>query len=111
MREIIEMSKYLETGVNEMKKRNLRQRRKKLGYTLNEMGAKIGLSGATIRNMEFGNYSYYEESYDELLTEEEVKRLHELIQIYPAEATRHIGELLSGRSDEEDPPVSGLRAV
>jgi hypothetical protein len=75
------------------------------------MGVKIGLSGATIGNMEFDHFSYYEESYDELLTEEEIKRLHELIRIYPAETTRYIGELLSGRSDEEDPPSSGLRAV
>ena len=103
--------KYLEIGVSEMKKRSLRQRREKLGYTQHEIGAKLGLSGATIGNMEFGHFSYYEESYDELPTEEEVKRLHELIRIYPAKATRYIGELLSGHGDEDDPPSSALRAV
>ncbi|MGH3780863.1 MAG: hypothetical protein ACRDRO_09610 [Pseudonocardiaceae bacterium] len=97
--------------IGDKMKLNLRNRREKLGYTLSEIGYKLGLSGGTIRNIEVGQHSYYKKHYEGLLTKLELERLWELVQIYPMKTADYIGDLLSSRSDVGDPPSPGLGTV
>lgn len=89
----------------------LRDRRERLGYKQKEIGDRLGLSAATISNIESGQHSYFVKDYEELLAKLEQERLHELIQVYPRQAGTYLGELAFRRGAEEEPPSSGLRAA
>jgi transcriptional regulator with XRE-family HTH domain len=88
-----------------------RVRREKLGFTQQEIGDKLGLSAATISYIESGQHSYYKKDYEKLLAELEEKRLYELIQVYPRQAGRYLGELASTRGNGEESSNLGLQAA
>jgi transcriptional regulator with XRE-family HTH domain len=89
----------------------IKARREKLGFTQQEIGDKLNLSAATICNIESGQHSNYRKDYEKLLARLEEERLYELIQVYPRQTGRYLGELASTRGDEQKPPQQGLRAA
>jgi transcriptional regulator with XRE-family HTH domain len=89
--------------------------RKRLGYTLEEIAAKMPVSAGTISRIENGETSYYRNRYERLLAELRLERLREEVRAFPADTWKFIGEIFServndGHNDQEGPPAQ-LAAV
>lgn len=75
----------------------IRERRNKLGLTLEEVAIKLGTTGATISNLERSRHpvtSYYYHQYNELLTRLECRQLRELSDQHPQELVKILSEKL-----------------
>ncbi|MDQ0376619.1 helix-turn-helix domain-containing protein [Amycolatopsis thermophila] len=83
---------------------NFEYRRKRIGYTSQEIAAMLGVTYQTVRNMEHGRWSYHTADYDSLLTRLTDDRRQELNRELPfdqdvEEFKERMRERLQGDTD------------
>ncbi|WP_084144756.1 helix-turn-helix domain-containing protein [Amycolatopsis jejuensis] len=95
--------------------RMLKLRRNRLGYTLEDIAAKLSVSSVTISRIEKGEPSSFLNLYKRLLEHLRLERLREEIRALPLDAWKFVGEIYNERDhntcDGEDDAPAQLATV